>query len=93
MNLTKINASLTGRKRFYFIMEKIQNRKNKIIVSETEIELTREEFDFLFCFEILIVLLIVILDMVSSGSGSLRLFLEAVLDGLLHWPYNEDNLY
>lgn len=64
-------------------------------VKETEIEFTRDELDFfaLFFDEILIVLLIVILDKVLSLFDSLRLFLESVLEGLLHWPYNEDNLY
>ena len=64
-------------------------------VKETEIEFKRDELDFLALFfeEILIVLLIVIFDKVLSLCGSLRLFLESVLEGLLHWPYNEDNLY
>ena len=64
-------------------------------VKETEIEFKRDELDFLALFfeEILIVLLIVIFDKVLSLCDSLRLFLESVLEGLLHWPYNEDNLY
>ena len=51
-------------------------------------------FDFMFGFfgEILIVLLIFIFEK-SSSSGSLLLFLEELLAGASHWPYNEDNLY
>ena len=51
-------------------------------------------FDFVFDFfdEILIVLLIFIFER-CSPSGSLLLFLEELLAGASHWPYNEDNLY
>ena len=93
--------------KFYFYHGKIQNRKNILTMSETEIDCIRNEFEFLSRFfdEILIVLLIVIFDKTSSlsmvartvrtgpSSISLRLFLEAGLEGLLHWPYNVDNLY
>ena len=63
-------------------------------MSATEKECFRNEFDFSFDFfdEILIVLVIDIFDK-SSISGSLLLFLEELLDGISHWPYNEDNLY
>ena len=63
-------------------------------ISETAKEWFRNAFDFLFDFfdEILIVLLIFIFVR-SSPSGSLLLFLEELLAGISHWPYNEDNLY
>ena len=66
-------------------------------IRETAREWFRNAFDFLFDFfdEILIVLLIFIFERCSPGSpsGSLLLFLEELLAGASHWPYNEDNLY
>ena len=63
-------------------------------MSATEKECFRNEFDFSLDFfdEILIALVIVIFDK-SSSSGLLLLFLEELLEGISHWPYNEDNSY
>ena len=73
-----------------------KNYSNKIEITMTETakEWFRNAFDFLFDFfdEILIVLLIFIFER-CSPSGSLLLFLEELLAGASHWPYNEDNLY
>ena len=63
-----------------------------MMMSETEKEWFRNALNFLFDFdEILKVLLIFIFEK-SSSSGSLLLFLEELLDGILHWPYKEVNL-
>ena len=64
-----------------------------MMMSATEKEWFRNALDFSFDFdEILKVLLIFIFEK-SSSSGSLLLFLEELLDGILHWPYKEVNLY
>ena len=73
-----------------------KNYSNSIAMAirETAKEWFWNAFDFLFDFfdEILIVLLIFIFEK-SVSSDSLLLFLEELLDGLVHWPYKEVNLY